>query len=89
MKRCIIIVKGKVQGVGFRRFAVELAKQYQITGYAKNLYDGSVKIIAIGEADSLELFREMIGQGNRRSEVEEMFYQSIENSEDYQEFYRL
>ena len=39
-----IRVTGRVQGVGFRWSAVTEAQKYGITGYIKNLYDGSVYI---------------------------------------------
>ena len=47
--KATIIVQGIVQGVGYRFFAVEMAKQYKIKGYARNLPDGNVEVIAEGD----------------------------------------
>jgi len=54
--RVEIVASGRVQGVGFRFFVRELAKKYDISGYAKNLPDGSVEIIGEGENDVLQDF---------------------------------
>jgi acylphosphatase len=41
-----IIVRGRVQGIGYRWFVQEIAEQENICGYVKNNYDGSVEIVA-------------------------------------------
>ncbi len=41
-----IIVKGRVQGIGYRWFVQEIAQQENICGYVKNNIDGSVEIVA-------------------------------------------
>ncbi|RKF20147.1 acylphosphatase [Alginatibacterium sediminis] len=47
------IVKGHVQGVGFRYFTADQALRLGLCGYAKNLNDGSVEVLAVGEQDAL------------------------------------
>lgn len=47
-------VRGRVQGVYFRRFAVLRARELGLTGYARNLPDGTVEVRAEGDADSLQ-----------------------------------
>jgi acylphosphatase len=49
-----ILVKGKVQGVFFRRYTQEKAITLGVTGYVKNRPDGSVYIMASGNAAQLE-----------------------------------
>ena len=50
-KVCIIAwVYGRVQGVGFRYTTQYEAKKLGLTGYAKNLDDGSVEVVACGDA---------------------------------------
>ncbi len=44
-----IIFKGSVQGVGFRYTSRRIAKKYDLTGYVKNLSDGSVEMVIQGE----------------------------------------
>lgn len=54
--RALIIVQGLVQGVGYRFFAVEMAKQYNIKGYARNLPDGNVEVVAEGDEGMIKDF---------------------------------
>ena len=55
-KRVHVQFRGKVQGVGFRFAAVECALREDLTGWVKNLADGSVEIVAEGESARLEKF---------------------------------
>jgi len=57
-KRLIILVTGRVQRVGYRGFARLIANRHGIFGYAENLPDGSVRIVAEGEEHTLSLFCE-------------------------------
>ena len=52
----IITVKGRVQGVGYRAFAVKMAKGLGLVGYVKNMPDGTVKIEAEGKKEDLDRF---------------------------------
>jgi len=51
-----IIVQGIVQGVNYRFFTVNMAKQYNIRGYCRNLLDGNVEVIAEGDKGMLNEF---------------------------------
>ena len=44
-----IFFYGRVQGVGFRYYAVQKANQLGLTGWVKNLYDGSVEMEVEGQ----------------------------------------
>ena len=44
-----ILFYGRVQGVGFRYYAVQKARQLRLTGWVRNLYDGSVEMEVQGE----------------------------------------
>ena len=59
----LIIVKGIVQGVGFRYFACKKAKQFNIFGYVRNLPDGGVEIMGKGEETDLDNFISAIEKG--------------------------
>ena len=48
------IVRGKVQGVWFRASTREQAERLGLDGHARNLGDGSVEVIAIGDAEALD-----------------------------------
>lgn len=56
-------VSGKVQGVGYRYFAMDTAEQMEITGYAKNLADGRVEVYAIGTSAQLLDFARRLHRG--------------------------
>lgn len=49
-----IIFTGRVQGVGFRFTAYSIARRFGIAGFVKNLYDGSVEMLAQGEPQDVE-----------------------------------
>jgi acylphosphatase len=50
------VVRGVVQGVGFRFFVVHVARRYDLTGWVRNLGDGSVEVTAEGERGMLNDF---------------------------------
>jgi acylphosphatase len=50
MRRVRAIVTGRVQGVGFRASTVEEAHRHGLTGWVRNLPDGSVELFAQGDA---------------------------------------
>jgi acylphosphatase len=65
-------VSGRVQGVGYRYFAVDTAEQIGVTGYAKNLADGRVEVYAIGTADQLRNFARELQRGPTLAAVAEV-----------------
>lgn len=73
MKKCYSIkITGKVQSVGFRYNAVQLARQYKIGGIIKNQFDGSVYIEAEGEEANLTRFIDWCKEGPIHANVEEV-----------------
>jgi len=52
----IIRFHGRVQGVGFRYTACRAAAGFDVTGYVRNLPDGSVECVAEGEAGEIDAF---------------------------------
>jgi acylphosphatase len=65
-------VSGRVQGVGFRYFASRLARQLGLTGYARNLRDGTVEVYAIGTAGTLAALRKELQRGPRSAAVSDL-----------------
>lgn len=49
-----IFFTGHVQGVGFRYTAFQLAKEFEVTGYVKNLLDGRVQLEVEGASDEID-----------------------------------
>jgi acylphosphatase len=56
MKRAHAYFSGLVQGVGFRYTAIRLARRARVTGWAKNLDDGRVEIVAEGDGPVVQQF---------------------------------
>ena len=54
--KAFLIVKGEVQGVGFRAYAARLAQQFSLAGLAKNEYDGSVRLFLDGDEKNVDIF---------------------------------
>lgn len=58
MKAYNIIVKGRVQRVGYRRYLLDIAQELGLMGYVKNREDGAVQIFVQGSEDVLNTFLE-------------------------------
>jgi acylphosphatase len=58
-----------VQGVGYRFFAQRTAEKLKICGYARNLLDGRVEVLASGSAAQLEEMKRELERGPRFSNV--------------------
>ena len=56
-------VEGRVQGVGFRRFVERSAAALGLAGWARNLTDGSVEVLAVGPATALQSLRARLAAG--------------------------
>jgi len=71
-RRMRALVRGDVQGVGFRYFAQSRALQAGLRGFARNRPDGSVEVEAEGPADALERFLGVLREGPRMARVEDV-----------------
>ncbi|MEL4014349.1 acylphosphatase [Dryocola clanedunensis] len=60
-------VHGMVQGVGFRYSTQREAQNLGLTGYARNMDDGSVEVLACGEAEKVEQLIDWLKAGGPRS----------------------
>jgi acylphosphatase len=61
--RVRIVVRGRVQGVGFRYATVSEARRLGLTGWTRNAPDGSVEIVAEGSADAVRALVAWCRQG--------------------------
>lgn len=77
MPRYNIIVKGRVQGVGFRYFVQGIARQMKLTGWVKNLDNGNVELEAQSEADFLDVLLDKLKNGNSFSEITDIEINNI------------
>jgi acylphosphatase len=70
MMRRYWLAYGGVQGVGFRAFVRAEARRLGVRGWARNLDDGSVEILAAGDADALDALLEAVKRGPAWARVE-------------------
>lgn len=66
------IVRGRVQGVGFRWFVDNEARKLGLAGWVRNNLDGSVECLAIGTEQQLQALRARLQEGPRASRVDEV-----------------
>ncbi len=71
------VIRGEVQGVGFRWAVQNQADRLGLTGYAENLPDGSVRVEAEGDPDRLDLLESFLHQGPRWAEVASLDSQRV------------
>ena len=63
------IVRGRVQGVGYRYFAISAARQAGVVGTVRNLPDGSVEVVAEGNPDAIMQLKVQLAKGPSLSRV--------------------
>lgn len=63
------IIKGDVQGVGFRWFTMRAARSLGVVGTVRNLSDGAVEAIAEGSPGTIDSFRRELERGPSHARV--------------------
>ena len=81
-----IIYSGRVQGVGFRYSAKSVANGYEVVGTVRNLSNGRVELIAEGEKEELEAFRQAVMESGLDHFVEAETVSWSEPSNDFRGF---
>jgi len=66
------LIRGEVQGVGYRFFAQRAAARHQVRGHVKNCADGSVEVVVEGAADEVEEFKKDLVTGPQWSRVDQV-----------------
>ena len=77
-------VYGKVQGVWFRKYALDCAHRFGLVGMVKNLDDGTVLVHAIGQ--NLEEFKKYLKIGSPGSDVEKIDFSWQNSLVEFSEF---
>lgn len=80
------IVKGDVQGVGFRWFTLRAARRLGVLGTVRNLPDGTVEAIAEGPPDAIDGFRKELERGPSHAQVSAVEATEIPATGRYKEF---
>lgn len=81
-----IFIEGKVQKVGYRKYIQEKAKEYHISGFAKNLKNGKVQIHLISENEAkIKKMLELCKKGSDRAEIEkaEIKWEKVDIKENF------
>ncbi len=81
-----VTVSGKVQGVFYRSTAQEVADKLDLTGYVRNLEDGSVEIFAEGDKEKLTKLRDWCSKGPKGAKVNDMQFEWGEFSGTFKNF---
>ena len=75
------LVRGRVQGVGFRWFVHREASELELKGWVRNTEDGDVEVVVAGEQESLEELRASLKRGPRGSRVDHVIEHPLGESE--------
>lgn len=86
MKRIHAFISGRVQGVGFRASTRRMANRLGVKGWAKNLMDGRVEVIAEGEKEEIEKFIDFLHDGPSVARVENVQIREEEYKEEFERF---
>ena len=80
------LVIGRVQGVGFRYFVQDAAAREGVTGYVRNLPDGSVEALVEGDAEAVTRVERAIRSGPGGARVEDVSVDTLEPTGAYRSF---
>ncbi|MCO7126367.1 acylphosphatase [Sporolactobacillus shoreicorticis] len=81
-----MMVRGRVQAVGFRYFTWQTANVYRISGWVRNRDDGSVEIAAEGEKSDIQQFVKTIKKGSPFSRIKDVNIYEYETPKNYVQF---
>ena len=86
MKIIKAIVSGKVQGVGFRMYTQQKARQLGVRGYVRNLVNGDVEITAAGETKQVDALLQWSKSGSPSAVVENLEIEVLKDVEEFKDF---
>ena len=80
------VIRGRVQGVGFRYFVKTKADSLYLTGWVRNLPDGTVEVLVKGPTSDLEQIMHYLRTGPVGSRVESADLQWFREEKDFKAF---
>lgn len=91
MKQCVVImVVGKIQNVGYRKYVQTHAKNLNIEGTVQNCEEkNKVQIKACGESEELDAFIDCLYKGTATSKIEEITVEPLYNEKNFREVFRI
>ena len=75
------LIRGRVQGVGFRWFVHREAAELGLRGWVRNTDDGAVEVVASGDPEDLADLRTELKKGSRGSRVDKVIEHELDESE--------
>jgi acylphosphatase len=78
---CHYLVKGRVQGVGFRWFVQREAAEIGLKGWVRNTDEGHVEIVAAGSHEDLAELKDALRKGSRGSRVDGVIEHELAENE--------
>lgn len=81
-----LIIKGRVQGVGYRMSAYDAANNLGITGWVRNRHDGSVEVVTESDKTTLEQFVLWAKKGPDYAEVSEVISEELTATGEFTKF---
>jgi acylphosphatase len=75
------LIKGRVQGVGFRWYVNREASELGLRGWVRNTEDGDVEVVASGDVSDLAELRRSLRQGPRGARVDNLIEHYLDESE--------
>lgn len=75
------LIRGRVQGLGFRWFVHREASELELYGWVRNTEDGDVEVVASGAPEDLDDFRSSLRRGPRGSRVDNVIEHRLEEGE--------
>lgn len=75
------LIRGRVQGVGFRWFVQREASELELKGWVRNTEDGDVEVVAAGTPEDLDDLRASLKKGPRGSRVDRIIEHTLAETE--------
>jgi acylphosphatase len=80
------VIRGWVQGVGYRYFTQRVAERLGVRGFVRNLPSGEVEVQAEADDATLQQFKQELRRGPRMAQVDDILESDIELSASYSSF---
>ena len=75
------LIRGRVQGVGFRWFVHREASELNLHGWVRNTEEGDVEVVVAGEPEDISDLRVSLRRGSRGSRVDNILEHTLDESE--------